>query len=194
MLLPSCRLVDPVPAISVRSLSPFWGEGWGEGVTDLSRDLNPSPHPSPYGRGSRSSLPLNSNQAPRFHDRSRRCFHPAFDLRVASRQLPDALDQFPRPERLLDQNRLHTGIQPPPVLGVEVARGDDDDRNVAPARLLLQRGHHREAVHFRHHEIEQDHVGLIRLHVRERLPPVPALPHRPFPPIEPAAQPPSPTP
>ena len=88
-------------------------------------------------------------------------------------------DQIGRPERLLDQHRLHAGVQSRAVFGVEVSRGDDNDRNVAPARLLLQRGHHGKPVHLRHHKVEEDHVGLIRLHARERLAAIRGLLYRP---------------
>ena len=56
-------------------------------------------------------------------------------------RLADTLDQIRRPERLLDQHRLHARVQALALLGIEVARGDNDDRNVAPARLLLQGGY-----------------------------------------------------
>ena len=45
------------------------------------------------------------------------------------------------------------------VLGGQVERGDDDDRDGPPGGVRLQRRHQLEAVHLGHHQIEQDHVG-----------------------------------
>ena len=81
---------------------------------------------------------------------------------------------------------MYPGVQSLAVLGIEIARGDDDDRNIPPGRLLLQGGDHGKAVHLWHHQIEQDHVGLVLLEAIQRLSSVRRLPHAPLRTLEPS--------
>src|SRR5262249_28267149 len=71
----------------------------------------------------------------------------------------------------------------------EIERRDDDDRDVAPDRLLLQGGNDRKAVHLWHHQIEQDHVGLALLYTFERLATVLGLSYGPLWTVEPSTHP-----
>ena len=84
---------------------------------------------------------------------------------------------------------MHPGIQPRAIFGVEIPRGDDDDRDVPPGRLLLQGCDDRKAVHLRHHQIEQDHVRLALLYTVERLATVLCLAHSPLWTLQPSAHP-----
>jgi hypothetical protein len=80
--------------------------------------------------------------------------HIVVDDRIGAHQRSDVLDQIGWPEGVPDQGGLDAGFQSLvvllavllAVLGVEIARGDHDDRNVAPAGLLAQGGDHVEAV------------------------------------------------
>src|SRR5262252_1231427 len=120
---------------------------------------------------------------------SRCCFHFVADRGIAVHQPTDALHSLGRLEPLLDQYGLHPGIQSRAVFGVEIERGDDDDRDVPPARLLLQRCNDRKAVHLGHHQIEQDHVRLALLYTFERLATVLSLSYRPLWTLEPSQHP-----
>jgi hypothetical protein len=101
----------------------------------------------------------------------------------------DALDQILRSELFLDQHGLHTGVQSLAVFRVEIERGYDYDRNVPPARLLLQGGDDRKAVHLGHHQIEQDHIRLCLLQEVQRLSSVSCLPHNPLGRLKPSEHP-----
>ena len=59
----------------------------------------------------------------------------------------DALHQIGRPEPFLDQYELDASIQSLAVFRIEIERGDDDDRDVPPASLLLQGCNDRKAVY-----------------------------------------------
>jgi hypothetical protein len=75
---------------------------------------------------------------------------------------------------------LDSGIQSLPAFGVEIARGDDDDRDATPQRLFLQSGDDLKAVHFWDHQIEQNHVWLVRSQQSQRLASITGLVYHPF--------------
>src|ERR1035441_11079929 len=58
----------------------------------------------------------------------------------------------------LVHDRRHIAIEPVAVLGGDLLDGDDQDRNASGVGMLLERLHHGEAVHLRHHQIEDDQV------------------------------------
>ena len=47
-------------------------------------------------------------------------------------------------------------FEPRAVVGADVLGGDDEDRDTVPCRVAVERLHHVEAVHLRHHQIEHD--------------------------------------
>src|SRR6266542_5459423 len=71
--------------------------------------------------------------------------------------VPVALHGF---DHLLDAERLRDEGDRVDV-GAPAEGGDDDDRDVADGRIELLLGPELPAVHDRHHEIEQDDVGVL---------------------------------
>src|SRR6516162_6320098 len=101
--------------------------------------------------------------------RCRRCpgrteFVSRRDLRYLLRQarfghnLANALDEGCGAERLLPQDHLNSGIQPRMILDRKVARGDDNDRDLVPDRMLLHLCYELKSIHLWHHQIENDDV------------------------------------
>jgi hypothetical protein len=79
-------------------------------------------------------------------------------LQVANRQVrPDSGEHFFALERLVDEvNRAE--LEPSHFLASLGERGQENDRAIASARIRLQAGAGFEAVHVRHHDVEQDQV------------------------------------
>src|SRR5215468_6191149 len=86
------------------------------------------------------------------------------DLRYLLRQvrfghnLANALDEGRGAERLLPQDHLNSGIQPRMILGGEVKRSHDDDRDLVPDWMLLHLCYELKSVHLWHHQIENHDV------------------------------------
>ena len=60
----------------------------------------------------------------------------------------------------LGEEIVGTGLQAAYAIRRLVERGDHDDRDMGRARIGLQPLADLEAVHFRHHDVEQDHIDL----------------------------------
>src|SRR5450756_328513 len=80
---------------------------------------------------------------------------------VAARHGPPDFDPKTVPVELgLFHDRRHLGTQLGTVLGGYPLGGYHQDRNTGGVGMFIERGHHVEAVHPRHHQIEYDHCLL----------------------------------
>ena len=64
--------------------------------------------------------------------------------------------------RALLENLLHVPVEPLAVLGGQVLGGDHHDRDGPPGLVAAELGDELEAVHLRHHQVEQDQLGRRR--------------------------------
>jgi hypothetical protein len=70
-------------------------------------------------------------------------------------------------------------VEPRQLLTLEVLGGDDDDRNVPPGLVAAHRLQHLEAVHPRHHQVQEDDGRRRTLEPPQGLPAVGGFHHRP---------------
>ena len=84
------------------------------------------------------------------------------------RQRAHARDQRQFGDRL-GQKIVGAGFEPAHAVGRLVERGHHDHRNVMRGRIGLEPPAHFEAVHVRHHDVEQDEVAFGALADRQRL-------------------------
>ena len=68
----------------------------------------------------------------------------------------------------LGEEIVGAGIEPRDAVGRLVERGDHHDRHMGGLGIGLDAAADFEAVHARHHDVEQDDVGLVLLHALER--------------------------
>ena len=83
----------------------------------------------------------------------------------------DVLQQLGLRVRLAEEH-VHAEFRGLAAVLVRGARRDHDDRHVARARIAAQVARQVEAVHARHLDVDQHHVGQRVLHLRERIQPV----------------------
>ena len=144
-------------------------------------------------RASRPTASPRRATAPSDPDR----YVPASTRRRGGGDRLGGLDEGPLPvaRALLRDARLHARLEQHRIEGLRqeilgalldaahrarhvVERRDHDHRDVARRAVPLEAREHREAIHLRHHDVEQHEVGRLRLHHRERLLPVLGAAHQ----------------
>ena len=101
---------------------------------------------------------------------------PRVDRQLGAHRREDPRLQLAIVDRL-GQELVGPGLDEADAILLGMERRHDDDRNVAGVRALLQPPEGLEAVHDRHHHVEQDEIGRIARDAGQRLAAVPRL-HR----------------